>query len=178
MPFVWNVDAWGPRNHIMGIPHARERIVGGLYFGIPRFVCNRYCQSYSLHAVFEIRERTNRHTQTYRHASYNYSTPPPREGSDTRAKYLWDFDDRRARLSVKSCTNYARTRGSVHSMNGALFWRAVLTNWAHWAHAQGPRFFSFWGPPTGCGEINFLKLIILLQQNRPTVKGYSCAALG
>jgi len=35
--------------------------------------------------------------------------------------------------------------------------------WAHWAHAQGPRiFFLFEGPPTGCGEINFLKLILLL----------------
>jgi len=150
MPFVWNVGAWDPRNHIMGVPQ-RERIVGG------------YCQSYSLHAVFEIRERINRHT--HRHTDTLVTiiqTSPPREGSDTSAKYLWDFDDRRARLSVKSCTNYARTRGSVHSMNGALFWTAVLTNWAHWAHAQGPRFFSFWGPPTGCGEINFLKLIILL----------------
>jgi len=42
-----------------------------------------------------------------------------------------------------------------------------LSQWAHWARAQGPRiFFLFEGPPTGCGEIN-----------RPTVKGCSCAAL-
>jgi len=37
-----------------------------------------------------------------------------------------------------------------------------LNQWAHWARAQGPRiFFLFEGPPTGCGEI-FFKLIILL----------------
>jgi len=37
-----------------------------------------------------------------------------------------------------------------------------LNQWAHWARAQGPRiFFLFEGPPTGCGEINFFKLIIL-----------------
>ena len=40
---------------------------------------------------------------------------------------------------------------------------AVLTN-GHTGHV--PRapgsFFLFEGPPTGCGEINFLKLIILL----------------
>jgi len=145
---MWALGAQG--TILWGSPLQRERIVGG------------YCQSYSLHAVFEIRERINRHTHRHTDTLVTIIQPPPREGSDTRAKYLWDFDDRRARLSVKSCTNYARTRGSVHSMNDALFWRAVLTNWAHWAHAQGPRFFSFWGPPTGCGEINFFKLIILL----------------
>ena len=38
-----------------------------------------------------------------------------------------------------------------------------LNQWAHWARAQGFQdFFLFEGPPTGCGEINFLKLIILL----------------
>jgi len=37
-----------------------------------------------------------------------------------------------------------------------------LNQWAHWACAQAPGFFSFWGAPTGCGEINFFKLIILL----------------
>ena len=38
-----------------------------------------------------------------------------------------------------------------------------LNQWAHWARAHGPRFFSsFRGPPTGCGEINFSKLIFLL----------------
>jgi len=38
-----------------------------------------------------------------------------------------------------------------------------LIQWAHWARAQGPRIlFLFEGPPTGCGEINFLKLIVLL----------------
>jgi len=32
-----------------------------------------------------------------------------------------------------------------------------LNQWAHWARAQGPRiFFLFEGPPSGCGEINFL----------------------
>ena len=30
------------------------------------------------------------------------------------------------------------------------------------ARAQGPGFFLFEGPPTGCGGVNFLKLIILL----------------
>jgi len=38
-----------------------------------------------------------------------------------------------------------------------------LNQWAHWARVQGPRiFFLFEGPPIGCGEINFLKLIMLL----------------
>ena len=37
-----------------------------------------------------------------------------------------------------------------------------LNQWAHWARAQGPRFFLFEGPLTGCGEIIFFKLIILL----------------
>ena len=37
-----------------------------------------------------------------------------------------------------------------------------LNQWAHWARAQGPGFFLFEEPPTGCGEINSLKLIILL----------------
>ena len=38
-----------------------------------------------------------------------------------------------------------------------------LNQWAQWARAQGPRvFFLFEGPQTGCGEINFFKLIILL----------------
>ena len=38
-----------------------------------------------------------------------------------------------------------------------------LNQWAHWARAQGPRiFFLFEGPPTGCGEIIFFKLITLL----------------
>jgi len=38
-----------------------------------------------------------------------------------------------------------------------------LIQWARWARAQGHRiFFLFEGPPTGCGEINFLKLIVLL----------------
>jgi len=38
-----------------------------------------------------------------------------------------------------------------------------LNQWAHWARAQGPRiFFLFEGAPTGCGEINVLKLIVLL----------------
>jgi len=54
---------------------------------------------------------------------------------------------------------------------GVLAWLSVwsevqqgrLNQWAHWARAQRPRiFFLFQGPPTGCGEINFLKLIILL----------------
>jgi len=51
-----------------------------------------------------------------------------------------------------------------------MFWIAAccpiqgrLNQWAHWARAQGPRiFFLFVGPPTGCGEVKFLKLIILL----------------
>jgi len=30
-----------------------------------------------------------------------------------------------------------------------------LNQWAHWARAQGLWIFSFWRPPTGCGEINF-----------------------
>ena len=37
-----------------------------------------------------------------------------------------------------------------------------LNHWAHWARAHGSRIFSsFRGPPTGCGEINFSKLIFL-----------------
>ena len=35
-----------------------------------------------------------------------------------------------------------------------------LNQWAHLARAQGPGFFFlFEGPPTGCGEIIFFKLI-------------------
>jgi len=30
-----------------------------------------------------------------------------------------------------------------------------LNRWAYWVRAQSPLFFSFWGAPTGCGEINF-----------------------
>jgi len=63
----------------MGIPHARERIVGGLYFGIPRFVCSRYCQSYSLHAVFEICERINRHTHRHTDTLVTIIQPPGKE---------------------------------------------------------------------------------------------------
>jgi len=38
-----------------------------------------------------------------------------------------------------------------------------LNQWAHWARAQGRRiFFLSKGLPTGCGKINFFKLIILL----------------
>jgi len=39
-----------------------------------------------------------------------------------------------------------------------------LNQWAHWARADPAPdfFFLFEGPPTGCGEIIFLKLIILL----------------
>jgi len=33
-----------------------------------------------------------------------------------------------------------------------------------------PHFFLFEGPPTGCGEINFKKLIILLPSQRSTVR--------
>jgi len=41
-----------------------------------------------------------------------------------------------------------------------------------WARAQGPRiFFLFEGPPTGCGEIKLLKVIILLPNSqRATVR--------
>ena len=40
--------------------------------------------------------------------------------------------------------------------------RAVLTN-GHTGHVpKAPDFFLFEGPPTGCGEIIFFKLIILL----------------
>jgi len=46
-----------------------------------------------------------------------------------------------------------------------------LNQWAHWARAQGPRiFFLFEWPPTGCGEIIFLKLIILLPSQSSTVR--------
>jgi len=49
--------------------------------------------------------------------------------------------------------------------------RAVLTN-GHTRHV--PRapgiFFLFEGPPTDCGEINLLKLIILLPSKRSTVR--------
>jgi len=42
-----------------------------------------------------------------------------------------------------------------------------LNQRAHWVRAQGPRiFFLFEVPPTGCGEINLFKLIILLPSQR------------
>jgi len=37
-----------------------------------------------------------------------------------------------------------------------------LNQWTNWARAQGPDFVLFEGPPTGCGEIKFFKLIVLL----------------
>ena len=48
--------------------------------------------------------------------------------------------------------------------------RAVLTN-GHTGHVPSwaPGFF-FDGPPTGCGEINFFKQIILLHSPRSSVR--------
>jgi len=49
--------------------------------------------------------------------------------------------------------------------------RVVLTN-GHTGHVpRAPGFFFFFEePPTGCGEINFLKLIILLPLQRSAVR--------
>jgi len=48
--------------------------------------------------------------------------------------------------------------------------RAILTN-GHTVHvSRAPGFFLFEGPPTGCGEINFLKLTILLPSQRSPVR--------
>jgi len=48
--------------------------------------------------------------------------------------------------------------------------RVVLTN-GHTGHVpRAPRFFLFEGPPTRSGEINYLKLIILLLLQRSTVR--------
>jgi len=53
-----------------------------------------------------------------------------------------------------------------------------LNQWAHWARAQGRRvFFIFEGPPTGCGEINFIKLTILLLMLLHDRTNTSCAYL-
>ena len=42
-----------------------------------------------------------------------------------------------------------------------------LNQRAHWARAQGAGYFFFFlRAPTGCGEINSLKLIILLPSQR------------
>jgi len=50
----------------------------------------------------------------------------------------------------------------VHGTFFVADWRGRLNQWAHWARTcPGPPDF-FDGPLTGCGEINFLKLIILL----------------
>ena len=65
---------------------------------------------------------------------------------------------------------YCLSRDQVHHFCSICV-SGRLNQWAHWAHAQGPRiFFLFEGPPTGCGEINFFKLIILLFSQRSTVK--------
>jgi len=65
------------------------------------------------------------------------------------------------RVCTVRCFNLSRAVSETHC-NFYSFGRAVLTN-RHTGHVfKAPVFFSFWGPPTGCGEINFLKLIILL----------------
>ena len=51
----------------------------------------------------------------------------------------------------------------TQTQSGACSSQGRLNQWAQWARAQGPGFFFlFEGPLTGCGEINSLKLIILL----------------
>jgi len=69
-------------------------------------------------------------------------------------------------ISASRARRSAASRGvhCVSEKEPTMTWyQGRLNQWAHWAHAQGPRIsFSFWGAPTGCGEINFLKLIILL----------------
>ena len=48
--------------------------------------------------------------------------------------------------------------GCSHELN-----QGRLNQWAHWARAQSSLIFPlFEDLPTGCGEINFFKLIILL----------------
>ena len=46
----------------------------------------------------------------------------------------------------------------LSSFSFSSSYQGRLNEWAHWARAPGPRifFFLFEGPPTGCGEINFL----------------------
>ena len=42
-----------------------------------------------------------------------------------------------------------------------------LNQWAHWARAQGPGFFYLCeGPPTGCGEIKLIILLLMLLHDR------------
>ena len=49
--------------------------------------------------------------------------------------------------------------------------RAVLTN-GHTGHVpRAPGFFSFWGPPTGCGEIIFLKTNYIITFAKINCKG-------
>ena len=46
-----------------------------------------------------------------------------------------------------------------------------LNQWTHWARAQGPGFFSFRGPPTGCGEIKIFKTNYLITFAKINCKG-------
>jgi len=64
------------------------------------------------------------------------------------------------------------SRSPVQALGGLLrLLLGRLYQWALWARAHGHRiFFLFEGPPTGCGELNFLKLIILLPSQRSTVR--------
>jgi len=62
--------------------------------------------------------------------------------------------------SLATCTNI-RERINDWLTNwrssGVTVQQGRLNQWAHWARAQDHRiFFSFWGAPTGCGEIFFL----------------------
>jgi len=68
--------------------------------------------------------------------------------------------------TVTAAATTTTTVAGLEIINGGS--RAVLTN----GHVpKGPWiFFLFEGPPTGCGEINLVKLNILLPLQTPTVR--------
>jgi len=73
----------------------------------------------------------------------------------------------------KAPTDDTSMMGVLHQLNTcciSLHSRAVLTNGYTEHVPRPPDFFLFGGPPTGCGEIIFLKLIIVLPSQRSTVR--------
>ena len=67
-------------------------------------------------------------------------------------------------IGILDPNEWTVTFGTAKEMAGHHYTNSQgrLNQWAYWARAQGPRIFAFEGPPTGCGEMNSLKLIILL----------------
>ena len=77
------------------------------------------------------------------------------------------------RIMVQSVFSYGEVDAFWGTLGGiapkAWETQGRLNQWAHWARAQGPRiFFLFEEPPTGCCEIIFKLIILLLPLMKPS----------